>query len=403
VRFLAALALAPLLSFAAPDEVALGRDEGYPLCPRARTFVDAKCIIGAVSRADEVYEARKVANGAVVRPLKRVAKEPPIRFTSPGLSGSLDDYLERNRTTGLLVMKGDTVLVERYQYDRKPEHRMNSYSMVKTVLAMMVGIALSEGKIKSLDDRVDAYLPELKGTAYGGTPLRHLLTMSSGIRFSTNYGGADDLSILARGTLLQEGPGGTATVSAFKDRERAPGQRYHYNSADSQVLGLVLRAATGSNQSDYLSEKIWQPMGAESAASWLVDKGGYETGFAFLNATVRDWGRFGALLANDGALEGNAIIPAAWVREATVVAADHLKAGAAEPHFGYGYQVRILPGTERQFVLLGQRGQALYVDPASKTVMVHTAARNVADGPGTLVTLALWQGVLQSLAQIKPD
>jgi CubicO group peptidase (beta-lactamase class C family) len=140
--------------FAAPDEAALGKGEGYPICPPSLE-VETRCLVGLVSRRDEISPARKVASGADALPLKRAAAEPAIRYTYQSLSGGLDDYLSRNRTTGILILKGDTILVERYQYDRTPEQRMTSMSMAKTIVAMLVGVALSEGKIQSLDDHAE--------------------------------------------------------------------------------------------------------------------------------------------------------------------------------------------------------------------------------------------------------
>jgi len=184
-------------AFAAPDEVALGQAEGYPICP-ASLRPDTRCLVGLVSRFDEVFPARKVAKGAKARPLKRAAIEHPIRYRYQSQDCGLDDYLSRHRTTGLLILKGDTILAERYQYDRMPEQRMASYSMAKTIVAMLVGIALAEGRIQSLDDRAEKYVTELKGTLYGETPIRHLLTMSSGVRFTEVYSGSDDVATLAR-------------------------------------------------------------------------------------------------------------------------------------------------------------------------------------------------------------
>jgi CubicO group peptidase (beta-lactamase class C family) len=159
---------------------------------------------------------------------------------------------------------------------------------------------LSEGKIQSLDDRAEKYVAELKGTPYGETPIRHLLTMSSGIRHRYN----NDDETLVRLSLFRESDGGAATVMPFHTRDRPPGEKFHFSIADTQVLSLVLRAATGKPLAEYLSEKIWQPMGAEADASWTIDKGGYEVGYTGVNATLRDYGRFAMLLANDGALDG---------------------------------------------------------------------------------------------------
>jgi CubicO group peptidase (beta-lactamase class C family) len=396
VRLLVLLASVFLANqtFAAPDEGVLGKDEGYPVCPPSLR-PEVRCLIGLVSRFDEMFPARTVARAVRARPLARAAAEPALRYTHESQSRGLDDYLAHNRTTGLLILKGDTVLVERYQYDRKPEHRMNSYSMAKTIVAMLVGVALSEGWIRSLDDRAEQYVAELKGTPYGETPIRHLLTMSSGVRFVENYSGNDDVATLARLSVLGESEGGAATVMPFRTRDRAPGERFHYSSAETQVLGLVLRAATAMPLAEYLSAKIWQPMGAEADASWTIDKGGYETAYFAVNATLRDYARFGMLLANDGALDGRQIIPADWVRAATTPAARQFEPGQTNSLFGYGYQTWIVPGQERQFVLRGLRGQAVFVDPKAKLVMVHTAARDVGD-PGREL-LALWFGVVKSL------
>ncbi len=396
--FLSSLFLAGQV-LAAPDEYQLGKPDGYPMCDVGPALQTTRCLITLVSRFDRLLPAHKVAKGEAALPLKRAASEPKLRYGHGMFRGDLDDYLSRNRTTGLLVLHGDTVLVERYQYDRKPDDRMNSFSMAKTIVAMLVGIAVAEGKIASIDDPAQKYVPELKGAPYGETPIRHLLTMSSGMRFNENYSDAgNDVNILARRSAYGQSAGGAATVETFLTRDFAPGERYNYNSADTQVIGLVLRAATGKTLADYLSEKIWQPMGAEADAYWVVDKGGYEIAYAGFNATVRDYARFGRLLANDGAVDGKQLIPAQWVRDATTVRGEHLKAGTVDNYFGYGYQTRVFPGPERRFFLSGLRGQAIYVDPKMKLVMVHTGAREVRD-PGYREQNSFFDSINEQLKQ----
>jgi CubicO group peptidase (beta-lactamase class C family) len=149
----------------------------------------------------------------------------------------------------------------------------------------------------------------------------------------------------------------------------------------------------------YLEERIWQPIGAEADATWLVDAAGQEATYCCLNAVLRDWARVGLLLAHDGNWRGRQIIPAAWLREATTVRPDqpHLSPGVATPFFGYGYQTWIFPGERRTFALLGVRGQALYVDPQRRLVMVHTAVRKQPVDPGNREAVALWRGVVQAL------
>ena len=330
----------------------------------AAPYADPK-LVEAWSRMDEFHAARGIRKAASPLELKRTA-------TPPQLEALLDDFLDAHRNTGLLVLRGDTVLAERYQYGRTAGHRFASASVAKTVLGMLVGIAVHEKKL-SLEDRADQYVPALKGHPYGDTSIRDLLTMSSGIRFSENYSGRDDGSKLIENTLRQRTEGGADTVLEFKQREAPAGTRFRYASGDSQVLGLVLAAAVREPLASYLSEKIWQPMGAEANATWLLDKGGYETGYCCINATLRDYARFGMLLANYGALDGKQIIPAEWVKAATTAQAPHLRAGVATANNGYGYQTWITHRTEPRFAALGIHGQAIFIDPVSKLVVVHTA------------------------------
>ena len=347
--FVLPLVLFASLALAAPDEDVLLKPKG---------------LVDVWSRMDEFNAAHGVQKAATPRPLKRAESVPDL---------GLDEFLNANRNTGLLVLKGDTILAERYQYGRNAGHRFASASMAKTVLGMLVGIALHEKKIGSLDDRVEQYVPALKGQPYGATTIRHLLTMSSGIQWRETWSGERDEGIrLVENTIRGRTEGGADAVLEFNRREAPAGTRFYYASGDSEVLGLVLRAAVGQTLATYLSEKIWQPMGAEANATWLVDKGGYETGYCCINATLRDYGRFGLLLANGGAVDGKQIIPAEWVKAATTASAPYLRVGFATANNGYGYQTW-LTDRDGRFAALGVRGQAIFVDPASKLVVVHTA------------------------------
>ena len=334
--------------------------------------------------------------GPAAHLLKAAGREPQLRYRSEGRVGTIETFLAGNRNTGLLVLKGDTILVERYQYDRKPAMRFQSFSMAKTVVGMLVGIAIAEGKIGSIDDRAEQYVPALTGHPYGETTLRHLLTMSSGVKFLEIYNGRDDVSELARRTLYQQGPGGVDSVLPFAVRERPAGTKFSYASAESEVLSLVLRAAVGRPLAEYLSEKIWQPMGAEADATWNVDAGGNELGYMGINATLRDWGRLGLLLANGGAMDGKQIIPAEWLKAATRPDAPHLRVGYATRHNGYGYQTWIVDEKGR-FALFGVRGQAVFVDPHTKVVIVHTAVTAPTDRAARGEQFRLFYGVLDSL------
>jgi CubicO group peptidase (beta-lactamase class C family) len=385
-------------AFAAPDEAVLGSAEHYPVCKLAYAPFESRCLVGNLSHFDEISPARRVAKGSATHALARAGSEPALRYMSNGQPGTIDSFLANNRNTGLLVLKGDTILVERYQYERKPENRFQSYSMAKTVVAMLFGIALGEGKIASIDDRAEQYVPELKGHPYGETRLRHLLTMSSGVKFIEDYNGRDDITELARRTLFQQGAGGVQAVLPFNVRVRPAGEKFYYASAETEVISLVVRAAVGKPLAEYLSEKIWQPMGAEADATWLIDGGGYELGYMGLNVTLRDWGRLGLLLANGGAMDGKQIIPAEWVKDATRPDAPHLRVGQATRLNGYGYQTWLVD-EEGRFALLGVRGQAVFVDPASRVVVVHTAVHAGSRDPSRGEQFRLFFGVLASLKE----
>jgi len=392
--------LASAAAFAAPDENLLGKAQGYPVCNLGMPG-KPECLVGALSHFDQLFPARPVPKGPAVRELRRARSEPPIAYQRRGTSEikSLDDFMAENRNTGLLVLKDDLILVERYQYGRTAADRFQSYSMAKTVVAMLVGIALSESKIRSIDDLAQDYVPELKGHPYGETSLRHLLTMSSGVRFLEDYSGKDDSWTLGAKTIGQQGPGGPDSLASFRTREAPAGTRWHYSSAESEVLALVLRAAVRQPLVQYLSEKIWQPMGAEADATWQVDASGYETGFMGINATLRDWARFGLLLANDGRAGDRQVIPADWVKAATTAEAPYLQVGVASKYNGYGYQTWLIHPKERYFAALGVRGQAIFVDPQTKLVAVHTAVYPIDDKDSRSAQFALFFGTLRSLAQ----
>jgi CubicO group peptidase (beta-lactamase class C family) len=392
---------APRSSATGPDADEYGAPYGYPIGDRS-TYFQMPFLVGSYSHLDEIFEARVVRRSATPSPLTRAASEPAIRFDFQGQSLTLDDYLARHPTTGLLIARGDAILLERYQYGRNDRHRFTSWSMAKTVTAMLVGIAIAEGRIRSVDDRAETYVPELAGTEYGRTSLKHLLQMSSGVRFLEEYTGRDDVSQLARDTFMLLGTGGPDAVKKFNERSVPSGTKFSYASVETQVLGLVLRSAVGRPVAEYLEQKIWQPLGAEADAKWLIDRAGQEVTFCCLNAVLRDYARLGLLLAHGGNWRGRQLIPAAWVRDATSRHPEqpYLWPGKATPFLGYGYQTWIWPSEQRRFALLGVRGQSILVDPQSGLVMVQTSVRRrPSNDPTAPLTRALWEHVVATLGK----
>jgi CubicO group peptidase (beta-lactamase class C family) len=350
-----------------PDAIT-ARHEGNPWAPRYR--------VGAFSHLDQLYPTRTVARGAVPWGFKHA--NAPLRYQWRGQPSSLDDYLARNPVTGLLIARDDVILVERYRYARTDRDRLLSQSMVKSITGVLVGLSIADGVIRSVDDTVEAYVPGFKGSEYGKTPLRDLLHMASGVDFGEARDGGRDLNRLWNDLVLGSGvvkKGSVASITQFNHRVVPPGKRFHYASIEPDVLGQVLRHVFDWPLSQYLSEKVWDPIGAEADATWLLDAEGCELPHFGFSAVLRDWARLARLLAHDGAWEGKQVIPASWMRDATTLrpADAYLAPGRATPHFGYGYLLWLLPGGQRRFALLGDNGQRICIDPASKLVMVHTA------------------------------
>ena len=392
----AALVVLAFPAMAAPDEQQLGKSAGYPVGNRANWFYDESVRVGSFSNLDSLLPHNTLRKAATPLPLPAAASQPRIEYQFEGRRLALDDFLARQRVTGLLLIRNGEVLVERYQYDRTPAHRFVSHSMAKSIVSIAVGMALAEGKIASLDDRVAKYEPKLAGIPYGETSIRSLLRMSSGVAFKEVYDGDDDVKRLA---VARNTHGSIAALRMFGAREAEQGTRFHYASSETVVLAVLLRAVTGMTLSAYLTDRLWQPMGAEADATWIKSPDGVETGSGSFNATLRDYGRLGVLLANGGAIGGRQIVPQDYLLEATDWhrQPQAFAPGRATPFFGYGYQFWTFPGERRRFALLGVYGQSIFVDPELKLVMVVTAAaRNASVGkePFARERSAVWRGVV---------
>jgi len=336
----------PVFSSTGPDAAEYGAEQGYP-SQRGYPVLPQRYMVGNYSRYDAIYPTRLVARPEQPSVLRRAAQEIDLTWHHRGIDYTIEEYLARNPATGLLIAHDDTILYEHYQYGRTDQDRLQSHSMAKTVMAMLLGIAVDEGAIRSIDQVAQDDVPDLAGSAYGETSIRDLLHMASGVAFNEVYDGADDVARVTRLRFSPFGPGAAAVLAQYSSREAPPGTRFHYASAESQVLGLVIANAAHMPLAEYLQSRIWQPMGAEADASWGVDARGTEMASCCLNAVLRDWARFGLLLAHDGDWNGRQIIPRQWVLDATSVASPYLAPHVATPSYGYGYQVWLRPGARR--------------------------------------------------------
>ncbi len=399
------LALASALTWvhlarAEPDDKALGKAEGYPPGASIATMYADPYKVGSFSATDKILPTRKVARSDSVTTLRK-GTPAAISYKYKGSTYQLDDYLERERVTSLLVLKNGKTVTERYRYGRKAEDHFLSFSMAKSVTSMLIAVALQKSLIKSLDDRAEDYVPELKGSGYGAATLRQLLRMSSGMKFRERYDGKDDLAMLRLAQRGAQPDGVLKSLASFNDRKAEPGEKFSYASSESTVLGYVLARATGRSVASLTSQWLWQPLGAEADAWWnlsAADK--QEETAGYFNATLRDYGRLGLLLAGDGAINGRQIVPKDYLLEATSVdrQPQAFRPGQATKYYGYGYQFWLFPLRHRTFGMIGIYGQCIFVQPDSGLVMVQTAVnKEPSDAEAGRERDALWRGVLSSL------
>ncbi|MBI1892380.1 MAG: serine hydrolase [Burkholderiales bacterium] len=396
-KFLLTIALAGIFCAGANAEVdadALGKAEGYPAARHFLGLTQEKFMVGTFSNMSRSFPHRTIRAGDAVVPLAKASAELKLTYSMFGNEYSVQEYFKSHRLTSMMILRDGEILLEEYQYDRKPEQLFTSFSMAKSVVSLAVGKALEEGLIHSLDDPAHRYVSELKAHPYGETSIRNLLRMASGVKFSEDYANFSDIQLLAANSFFSSV---IAALKPYQTRVVEQGARFRYASSETAVLGLVVRGATGKSLADYVSEKIWKPLGAEADAAWMIDPKGVEIGFAYFNARLRDYGRLGAMLANDGAWNGRQIIPASYLREATDFHAH------PQEFAGYGYHFWTLPGTSRHFALKGLHGQFILVHPAKRLVLVQTGVIQIAQNGGMN---ALWpelNAVWQALIAATPD
>ncbi|MDE1148890.1 MAG: serine hydrolase [Azospirillaceae bacterium] len=385
-----------------PDAAAYGQAEGYPAGTGDNWFEKGHMVWG-YSHYDSVAKTRTLPAAARPWTFKRAAEPvvhyvPDILHVKDGPVLGLDDYMARVPATGLLILKDDTILVERYQYGRTDKDRFLSQSMAKTLVSLLLGQAIADGRVKGIGDTAETYVPTLKGSPYGQTPLKALLQMSSGVAFEE---APHDLF-----HDLHSGVDAGTALAKYTQRTEAAGAKFRYSCGDSETLATVVHHATGRSLSDDLAATVWQPMGAEAEARWEVDASGQEIGCSGFNATLRDYGRLGRLLARDGDWDGKQLLPKDWLLAMTTLdpADAQVAPGTAAHFYGYGYQVWVMPPKaspdgRRLFALLGAEGQYIFVDPKTRLVMVQTSVKTD-NQPLTTPrseTLALWLAVIREL------
>ncbi len=340
-------------------------------------FFDADVIVSNFTGMDKIWQTSQVEKSSqpFIFPRAKVV-ELPEKFSYGGEGLGAQTFLDSSFTTGFLVIHQDSIRFEQYYQGHSESTRHISWSMAKSYVSALFGIAIEEGHIKSIEQKVEEYLPELIGSGYEGVRIKDVLQMSTGVGFNEDYG---DLSsdINRWGRHFAWGSSQDKFAGSLK-REREPGTFHHYVSINTHVLGMILVKATGKSLTEYLHDKLWQPLGCEYNSYWLIDDYGMEMALGGLNVTLRDYAKIGQLFLHDGNWQGRQLVPTAWVKASVTPDAPHLMPGknplSAHQDFGYGYQWWVPEGTEGEFMAIGIYNQYIYVNPSTRTVIVKNSA-----------------------------
>jgi len=361
---------------------------------------------------DQVWSVRAIRRGDAVRPLPPHGRSlADLTYELGGVRLGVDDFMARRRTAGLLILKHGEIALERYGMGNGPESRWTSFSTAKSMTATLTGAALHDGAISSLDDPCEAYVPRLRGSAYEGVTIRNVLRMCSGVawREDDDADGRSEVHRLGR-AMVSRRPGAILDLMCKLPRAHPQGAVFNYSTGESSVLAAVVASAVGRPLADYFSEKVWGPAGMEADAHWqLESEGGIEMGGLGVSARLRDVGRFGLLVLEDGvAFNGRRVLPPGWRDLAGQPDCAATGFGRLRPDIpsGYGYQWWVLPHGPTgihagAFSAIGAFGQYIYVNPAARVVVaIHSAWRQNNDTDADLETFTLVGAIVRAL---RPD
>ena len=301
-------------------------------------------------------EARVIEAGDATYPLS-----DGERLDLPGFD--MGAFMESQNAAAVVVVYNGEVVLEQYGLDFSADGKWTSFSVAKSLTSTLVGAALVDGYIDSLEDPVSKYLPDMRGSAYDDVTIRQLLTMSSGVRWSEDYSDPEsDVALFNEHVPEEEGVDALVDYMRQLPREVEPGTRWLYNTGETNLIGVLVREATGKTLSDYLSDKVWAPFGMEQDATWLLSNTGSEISGCCIQASTRDMARFGLFAMRGGMAGGTRVVPEGWFAEATEPAFETGRFGR-----GYAYQWWTYPGDA--YAASGLFGQGIFVDPARDLVI----------------------------------
>jgi len=344
----------------------------YHHLPRAEEFLYLPPWIQpyAYRIVDQLFAHRTIRCGPRPRSLPR-GPDLSLRLVADGSELDVGAFMHRNAMVGILVVHRGRVVLERYALGLQEHDRWSTMSTVKSMTAMLVGAAIHDGAIKSVDEALTRFLPELEGSAYDGVTLRHLLTMCSGAQWNEDY--TDSTSHVNRysKSLADREPGGVLRLMASLTRAHPPGTTFLYNSGDTYLLGAALSKAVGKPLADYMSEKVWQPAGMERDGFYTLEsEGGQEIGGSRAGMVLRDFGRFALLVLNDGVIDGRRLLPEGWVDEAATPAFRVPTPSVTDiTHYGYSWWLG-----EGLMSALGHAGQRIDIFRKEELIVVTLGA-----------------------------
>ena len=325
------------------------------------------------------FRTDAVRKGDSVYSLREPTKTFSTTYTFRGQQYSLENFLRRNDVTGFLVLHGDQIVFERYMYASNRGSRFVSQSVAKSILSILVGVAVDEGKIASVRDPIAKYLPYLSPGGYRDVTVKEALQMSTAVDYSEDYRDRKSGAALIGAALLTGNPSFRDFAASIGPSAVKPGTAFEYQSVNSQVLGLLLEQVTGERLNQWAEEKLWKKIGAEENAFFYESKNQENTcAFACFNATLRDYGRVGLMMLNHGQLTNRRVISESWVHDSTTPDAPYLMPKPlgpnGQPTIGYAYQWWIPYGTDGVFQAEGIFGQMIYVNPRRGVVIAQTSA-----------------------------
>lgn len=389
--FVSLLAFAAQAQFIEHEE----RDKRYlvPLSPDVTTPHK----VGLFTHMAEVSPSCKVAKSLVPVPLQRAPRDlSAVQYKGPLFSYTLKEHVDKNNVMGLMVVRDGKIIDQQYRSERRETDLFTSFSIAKSIISILIGIALDEGLIKSLDDPVSRYTSRINESSYSKVSIRSLLRMSSGIPFNETYTGKNDIYHLDQALRFSSNSSVVNTLNSMRRSSSGEGKKFNYASVETVVLAEALRGATGKSVCQFMQEKLWEKIGAEHDAWWNIDSAGNELGYAFFNATQLDYAKVAVMLANMGEINGRRVVSAEYVDEATNVERqpEGFKFNQAQMAAGYGYQfwLREKPG---RYFMQGTFGQYAGIDRDTKTVLIiNSADNNESNSLRSINTFRLLQGVI---------